>query len=401
MSTNIRPLLSALRRNPTGALLVALQVAITLAVLVNAAWIVTQRIEKIEQPTGIDTRDTFEMDILGLSKRFKIAQAESEDLAYLRGLPGVVAATATTGTPLTLDGGDTGLARSPGADARSFPANFLAVGAQGLKALDVPLVAGRNFRSNEIRPAGKHTPISEVIITRSLARALFPHGNALGQAVYEDNSNPLTIIGITRDFMGPQIGAPAYDTLLVPEMPGEGGFYGLLVRARPGMRATVLREAKQHIGASHRHAVIAVTTTLTSAKQQFEANNRNMAIFLTTVTALMVAVCCLGIFGLTTFNVSSRTRQIGTRRALGARKRDVVRHFMVENSLILAAGALLGAVLALAVGNWLTVHYSLPRLDLAYLAGGILALWSTGLLAAWQPARRAAGIPPSVATRTI
>ncbi len=401
MSTNIRPLLSALRRNPTGALLVAVQVAITLAVLVNAAWIVAQRIEKIEQPTGIDTRDTFEIDILGLSKRFEVAQAESEDLAYLRGLPGVVTATATLGTPLTLNGGDTDLARSPGTDAPSLPANFLEVGDQGLRALEVPLVAGRNFRAGEIRPAGKHTPISEVIITRSLARALFAHGNALGQAVYEDNNDPLTIIGITRDFMGPQLGAPAYNTVLLPEMPGEGGFYGLLVRARPGMRATVLREAKEHIGASHRHAVIAETMTLTSAKRQFEANNRNMAIFLTSVTALMVAVCCLGIFGLTTFNVSSRTRQIGTRRALGARKRDVVRHFMLENSLILAAGALPGAVLALAVGNWLTARYGLPRLDLAYLAGGIVVLWGTGLLAAWQPARRAAGIPPSVATRTI
>jgi putative ABC transport system permease protein len=401
MSSNIRPLLSALRRNPTGALLVAVQVAITLAVLVNAAWIVTQRIEKIDRPTGIDTRDTFVIDILGLSKRFKIAQAESEDLAYLRGLPGVVAATATAGTPLTLNGGDTDLARSPRANAPSLPANFLAVGEQGLKALDIPLVAGRNFTSDEIRPAGEHSPISEVIITRSLARALFPHGNALGQAIYEGNGNPLTVIGVTRDFMGPQIGAPVYNTMLVPEMPGEGGFYGLLVRTRPGMRTTVLREAKEHIGASHRHAVIAETQTLSAAKREFEANNRNMAIFLTSVTTLMLAVCCLGIFGLTTFNVSSRTRQIGTRRALGARKRDVVTHFIVENSLILAAGALPGAVLALAVGNWLTAHYSLPRLDLAYLAGGILVLWGTGLLAAWQPARRAASIPPSVATRTI
>ncbi|EQD51613.1 ABC transporter, permease protein [mine drainage metagenome] len=117
----MRPLLSALRRNPTGALLVALQVAITLAVLVNAAWIVNQRIEKIEQPTGIDTRDTFVIDVLGLSKRFKIAQAESEDLAYLRSLPDVVAATATLGAPLTLSGGDTDLARSPGADAPPCP----------------------------------------------------------------------------------------------------------------------------------------------------------------------------------------------------------------------------------------------------------------------------------------
>lgn len=403
MSTNIRPLLSALRRNPTGAVLVALQVAITLAVLVNAAWIVTQRIEKIERPTGIDTRDTFEILMSGSSRRFNIEQAERADLAYLRGLPGVVAATTTLGTPLTESGGDTDLSRKPGTNAPAQPANFLQVDSQGLKTLEVPLVAGRNFRADEIQPfsPGKHTPLTEVMVTESLARALFPHGNALGQAVYAGNNDPLTIIGITRDFMGPQIGAPAYNTVLLPQTPGQGGIYALLVRTRPGMRATVLRDAKRHIGASHRHAVILGTRTLTGAKQRFEANDRNMAIFLATVTALMLAVCCLGIFGLTTFNVGSRTRQIGTRRALGARKRDVVRHFMAENFIVLAAGALPGAVLALAVGDWLTVHYGLPRLGLAYLAGGILALWGTGLLAAWQPARRAASIPPSVATRTI
>ena len=81
MSLNIRPLLSALKRNPTGALLVALQVAITLAVLVNAAWIVHQRIEKIEQPTGINTRDTFVLVVSGSSKQFNIAAAQSDDHA--------------------------------------------------------------------------------------------------------------------------------------------------------------------------------------------------------------------------------------------------------------------------------------------------------------------------------
>lgn len=162
-----------------------------------------------------------------------------------------------------------------------------------------------------------------------------------------------------------------------------------------------MREAQQHIGASHPDGVIADTKTLAAAKDGFEANNRNVAIFLAVVTALMLIVCCLGIFGLATFNVGSRTRQIGTRRAVGARKRDIVVHFLMENALVLTAGALLGSALALAIGNWLTMRCSLPRLDPAYLIGGVLALWIIGQLAAWQPARRAASVPPSVATRTV
>jgi putative ABC transport system permease protein len=112
-------------------------------------------------------------------------------------------------------------------------------------------------------------------------------------------------------------------------------------------------------------------------------------------------VTCLGVFALATFNVSTRTKQIGTRRAVGARRRDIVRYFLIENGLITSTGILVGCALALGTGYWLSLQYALPRLDLYYLVGGVLLLWAIGQLAAWQPARRAAAVPPSVATRTV
>ncbi|MFX5622564.1 FtsX-like permease family protein, partial [Acinetobacter baumannii] len=81
-----------------------------------------------------------------------------------------------------------------------------------------------------------------------------------------------------------------------------------------------------------------------------------MEIFLIVVTALLVAISSLGIFGLATFNVSTRTKQIGTRRAVGARRSDILRYFMVENALITTAGIFLGCGLALAVGYWLSLQ---------------------------------------------
>ena len=403
MNLPIRPLLSALRRSPTGALLVTLQVAITLAVLVNASFLVSQRIAQIEQSTGLDTRNTFGMIIGGTSNRFDVASAESEDLAYLRGLPGVVAATVTMGIPLTGEGSwNTTLWPQPGQRGAGVSANVMSGDGQALlSTLDVRVIAGRNFRADEIQPLSSKAAPSEIVLTRALAEALFPRGNALGRTVYNGDA-PVTVIGIAANFMG-ATGSDTddYHEAILPLTPGQSGFYALLVRTRPGRRDAIMREAQQHIGASHPDGVIADTKTLAAAKAGFEANNRNVAIFLTVVTALMLIVCCLGIFGLATFNVGSRTRQIGTRRAVGARKRDIVVHFLMENALVLTAGALLGSALALAIGNWLTMRYSLPRLDPAYLIGGVLALWIIGQLAAWQPARRAASVPPSVATRTV
>ncbi|MDE2263608.1 MAG: FtsX-like permease family protein [Gammaproteobacteria bacterium] len=405
MTLNLRPLLSSLLRSRTGAILVALQITIALAVMVNAVWIVSQRIADIEQPTGIDDDHMFVVAIAGLGSGFDLSSALAQDLAYLRGLPGVVAATATESAPLTGDGQGTQLFLQPGQRGRSAALGVIQTDTQGLRTLGVSLIAGRNFRPNEIQPFSKHSleqSVPEIIVSRALAQALFPESDALGKVVYDGAGRPMTIIGVTHDFMGPVgLGNPKYQTALYPKTPGEYGAYFLLVRTVPGRLDVLMQTAERHIGASNLDRVIFFAHPLQFYHQRMIAENRNMAIFLSAITAMILAVTCLGIFGLATYNVSARTRQIGTRRAVGARRRDIIAYFMVENAFILCAGVLAGCALALATGYWLSVRYDLPRLDLYYLVGGVLFLWIVGELAAWQPARRAASVAPSVATRTV
>jgi putative ABC transport system permease protein len=126
-----------------------------------------------------------------------------------------------------------------------------------------------------------------------------------------------------------------------------------------------------------------------------------MTVYLSVVVGLLLAISALGIFGLAAFNVSTRTKQIGTRRAVGARRFDIVRYFMVENWVITSTGVVVGCVLALVLGFWLSSVFELPRLKLYYLVAGVLALWTVGLAAALWPARRAARVSPAVATRTV
>ena len=184
-------------------------------------------------------------------------------------------------------------------------------------------------------------------------------------------------------------------------MPDEFIVVRYLVHTRPGQRDALMRLAESHLATSNPDRVINFVRPLTYFKNLSYLSASSMEIYLLTVTALVIAVTSLGIFALATFNVSTRTKQIGTRRAVGARRRDIVRYFLIENGLITSVGVLAGCALALAAGYWLSVRYALPRLDLYYLVGGVLALWAIGQLAAWQPARRAAAVPPSVATRTV
>jgi putative ABC transport system permease protein len=129
--------------------------------------------------------------------------------------------------------------------------------------------------------------------------------------------------------------------------------------------------------------------------------DRMMATLLSAVIVLLISVTALGIVGLASFSVKSRTKQIGTRRAIGATRSDIIRYFMVENWLITTGGVALGSVLALAFNVWLVRTFELPKLEVVYIPLGIVTLWVLGLIAVLGPARRAASIAPAIATRTV
>jgi len=406
MGWNIRPVLSALLRNRTGAVLVAVQIAIALAVLVNAVYIVHQRIEKMHAPTGVDWRNEFWVQSEGFTSRFKAEPSMREDVRYLRSLDGVVDATPANSVPMGWSNQSTYLFTNPNQKGAQLSVSFYAMDEHGLNTLGAHLIAGRAFRADEILPpveAQNATDfVPEVIATQSLAKLMFPGTNALGKVVYDDAGHAATIIGIINDVI-----APSWSVLQgwnhVMLIPRTSTMYGIgyLVRTVPGRRDAIMSQVEQHLAASNPDRVINEVRSLEFFRNRLYREDRNMEVFLITVTLLVITICCVGIFGLATFNVSTRTKQIGTRRAVGGRRLDIIHYFMIENALITTAGVVVGCALALAVGYWLSLRYQLPRLDLYYLVGGILVLWFIGQLAVWQPARRAAAVPPSVATRTV
>src|ERR1700733_15250444 len=152
----IRALRSALRRNKPGPLLVSAQVAITLAVLVNVAYIVRQRVEEVSKPTGMDLDNMFWIATGASSRDFNYATAVKADLVYLNSLPGVVAASTINDLPQT--GAFTGLPFASNLEALQRPngggaGGFFFFGTDKLlDTLGVRLIAGRNFDLDAIKP---------------------------------------------------------------------------------------------------------------------------------------------------------------------------------------------------------------------------------------------------------
>jgi putative ABC transport system permease protein len=129
--------------------------------------------------------------------------------------------------------------------------------------------------------------------------------------------------------------------------------------------------------------------------------DHSMTVLLMCTVFLLVSITSLGIVGLASFAVRQRTKQIGTRRAIGATRLDIMRYFMVENWLVTSIGVVAGAVLAVGFNMWLVDTYELEKLNWLYLPLGMVALWIIGQLAVLVPAIRAANIAPAIATRTV
>ena len=126
-----------------------------------------------------------------------------------------------------------------------------------------------------------------------------------------------------------------------------------------------------------------------------------MVKLLTAVIIVLTGVTGLGIVGLAWFSVTQRRKQIGTRRALGATRLDVIRYFMVENGLITSLGLGIGLAGTLGLNWFLDTQYEVGRVPWWYLPIGMASLWILGQLAVLLPARRAANISPAIATRSI
>ena len=396
------PILSSLRRSPTGAILVALQIALALAITVNACYITVDRLAFVNRDPGLNVADTFVVNIAARGRSFDAAAAIREDLAILRSLPGVVAATSINAVPLSGGGSGTSYYTEPGEKGTRGDVNYFEVDEHGVDALGVEIVEGRNFDASAVKPSEQFRSsfVSELLITRALADEMFPGQPAVGKTVYNALGEPAKVVGIIGLMHGSWTGWDKVGNVSLQPTVASADFIRYLVRARPGQRDEMMQLAEQKLSAIDNGRIVTKVRTVETFADRSYADDRAMAVYMVVVIVLLVGVAALGVFGLAAFNVSTRTKQIGTRRAIGARRRDVVRYFLIENWLVTTVGVLVGCVLALGLGYWLSTQFELPRLPLWYLVGGVLALWFVGLGAAMIPARRAARVSPAGATRT-
>ncbi|WP_434027188.1 ABC transporter permease [[Pseudomonas] boreopolis] len=406
---DIRPVLSALSRHKTAAALIVVEIALTCAIICNAMFLISQRIDKLSEPSGLVEDQVLEISLAGIGEQADKDARTAEDLAALRAIPGVTDAVVGNQVPFFDNSNNTGLGLVPNqanntVNAAQYQGDTL------VKTLGLRLVAGRDFLPDEIllgsavnKMLAEHPEkvSSAVIVTQSLARKLFPDGPAIGKTIYTGNI-PLTIVGVVETLARPNIwGADSGkgDSIILPvRLPYTEGFYFLRV-ADPGRRQELLKAAVDTLTRLDPNRLVLRQRTYEEIRGEYFRNDRAMVGLMIVVCVSLMVVTALGIVGLASFWVQQRTKQIGIRRALGATRGQVLRYFQTENFLLASIGIVLGMLLAYSLNQMLMGRYELPRLPLAYLPVGAVLLWLLGQISVLGPARRAAAVPPAVATR--
>jgi putative ABC transport system permease protein len=398
-----RPILSAMLRNKTGAVLVGLQIALTLAVVANAVFIIMQRVEKIGRPPGFDSDNLIFVQSYGFGPNYDQRDTIERDLQVLRSLNGVVSASSINNIPMSGGGSATNLGPEPIREKITINVNNYTVDERGVESLGIKIVEGRNFTQGEIQynpdPASSDF-VPFVILTKDAAQAIFGTEHAVGKTVH-DQGHSAVVIGVMENMLGAWVGWDKLTQVMLQPRIAAGPLARYVVRAEPGRRDALMAEIEQKLSGTNPNRAISWVRSHTEIKARSYRADSRMVAFLSVLIGLMITVTALGIVGLASFHVNVRRKQIGTRRAVGARRIDIIRYFMVENWLLTTGGVLAGSILAFAFGQWLSTAYALPRLPAIYVAGGVVVLWVLGQIAAFLPARRAAAIPPAIATRTV
>lgn len=398
----LKPIFNALRRSKAGAFMLFVQIALTTAIVSNASFIIYDRVQYLGQETGYPEQDLFRIGVLTYGTDIDLTQKFEANETLIRNLPGVANAALFNHVPLSGSGSASGFGIAPAKErGKSVRAAYFLTDEFGLDTLGLEVSEGRNFRADEIILSNtQERSASVAIVSKNFLNEIFPEGDGLGKTIFFGDS-PLQIIGVVDRMMGPWLkDSAAENAVIMPNVQASAN-QKIIIRSQPGQRDALMRDIEDVMLDDYNKRVIFGIQAVDVAKAEYNAGDLLMLRMLIVLIVVLLLVTALGIFGLTVFNINKRTKQIGTRRALGARKSDIVRYFLLENTMISLVGVIFGAIGALFLGDLLLKEYSLPSLDNTYVLGTAIFVMVVSLLSVVFPATRAANISPSIATRSV
>ncbi|HUO66555.1 MAG TPA: ABC transporter permease, partial [Gammaproteobacteria bacterium] len=302
-----------------------------------------------------------------------------------------------------VEGGPILSGRRPDGEMMGLIDHYLLVSPGYFDALRVKLVAGRLFDARDDARGAK-----AVIVNETFARAVWGEASALGKHIVpalSPQGDPFTVVGVISDVKNVGIDKPTGTALYLPytQVPATTGLLRapyVAVRAA-GAADAVARSMRTAVRDVDPTLPIADVRSLDDVVAASQSRPRFMTLVLTSFGGVSLLLAAVGIFGVISYSVAQRTRELGVRIALGAQAREVLRLVLGGALRLVVAGVLLGLVGAFALTRFLAAFlFGVSANDPATFAAVAVALAFIGLLASYLPALRATCVDPLAALRT-
>jgi putative ABC transport system permease protein len=396
------PIIRAMRHNRMRFAFIILEIAMTLAIVTNAVNMILDERQKMLQKSGFDDDNLVSIAYQPFAPEFKeesyVEALVQKDMRAIHSIPGVKGVTTTYFLPWQ-GGGSSGVWKTDGFNGK-FQAQLYAARGEIFQTLGVKVTQGRAFVETDT-PVETNVPTRVTIISRALAKKLWGNANPIGRVITNgEGASPRTVIGIIDDFYNPYAWNIGEFVLFTPGRAYDSSGAVFLIRTEPGAMKSVISQLEPRLLAVNPGRVFRIQT-IAELKDQYFSGGKLVIRTMTAIIIILVFITALGIMGISSLAVAERTKQIGTRRALGATRADILKHFLLENWLVTTAGLILGVIGAYGLNVLLVSKLSDVKLQWELVAGGMVLLWINGLMSTVPAAMRATLVPPSIATRSV
>lgn len=411
---NIKALIKSLRLRKFATTLLLLQLSLTIGLMVNTVILTLSAVEKLERPLGFDIQQLIAVDLLPTSGAFRdtdyFRSITQQDIAKITELDGVISAAHYNQLPIQRGGWNGNL------QAADFPEDgilpkYLRYVPQfyssdiGLENLGVEIIAGRALTPSDDVTQAYYSPDKfqkdeqNIVLTESLAKAVFPDKSALGEL-----TNNGRVVGIAKDF------------IISPNHPKDAKYYAMfgnfmfsqadytqryIVRVEPGQLEKVAAKLKDTILAVQPERDILKVETMPDRLSDFYGRDTGLASLFAMLSVLMIIVTVVSSFAHAHFHVTQQRKFIGIRRALGARKKDIMLYVFSENWLMSLLASILGIGVMIGLNIGLSQVITIDKPDILLYCLSVFIIFISGSLATWLPAFKTTKISPLTATRTL
>lgn len=395
---------------------VVIEVAVSLALLVGAGLLMRSFIAMRNVNLGLRADHVFETSLLLPSDRYKSAEQVSRFfqplLARVKAIPGVVDAAESSSTPPN-EGVDSKVEIAGKPLDRQWHAQVENVSAAYFGVLRIPFETGRAFTEEEINDARKVAVVNRKFVSDYL-HGEDPIGRQVKLAGLESVADPLRepsfeIVGVVDDVVNQGSGGygsgglrtPIQPQVWVPYTVTGSGLQVLVVRSRQAPMA-LMNDVQQAVWATDAGVALAYPDALEHyIGQGLYAGPRFALLLMVIFGCVGLILVTVGVYSVLAYTTAQKTHEIGIRMALGAERANVLRLVIVAGLRLVAAGVAVGLAASLLLGRAVEGQLwpGVKPYDPATLAGTVLVLLATGVVACWIPARRAAGVDPMAALR--